>query len=50
MAQAHPPSIGSGYIQSKDFWKWGFIFGFLYLIVFLSVCTPWVKFIAFRWL
>ncbi|MGL2694270.1 DASS family sodium-coupled anion symporter, partial [Helicobacter pylori] len=41
---------GSGYIQSKDFWKWGFIFGFLYLIVFLSVCAPWVKFIAYRWL
>ncbi len=41
---------GSGYIPSKDFWKWGFIFGFVYLIVFLSVCTPWVKFIAYRWL
>ncbi|WRE63143.1 DASS family sodium-coupled anion symporter [Helicobacter pylori] len=41
---------GSGYIPSKDFWKWGFIFGMVYLIVFLSVCVPWVKFIAYRWL
>lgn len=41
---------GSGYIQSKDFWKLGLIFGFVYLIVFLSVCVPWVKSIAFRWL
>ncbi|GHP71431.1 hypothetical protein JP0048_05740 [Helicobacter pylori] len=41
---------GSGYISSKDFWKWGFIFGVVYLIVFLSVCVPWVKFIAYRWL
>ncbi|AFI05660.1 DASS family sodium-coupled anion symporter [Helicobacter cetorum] len=41
---------GSGYIKSKDFWRLGFIFGLVYLIVFLSVCVPWVKTIAFRWL
>ncbi len=41
---------GSGYIKSKDFWKLGLIFGMIYLIVFLSVCVPWVKYVAFRWL
>lgn len=41
---------GSGYILSKNFWKWGFIFGVVYLIVFLSVCVFWVKFIVYRWL
>nr|WP_241201661.1 hypothetical protein [Helicobacter pylori] len=37
-------------MPSKDFWKWGFIFGVVYLIVFLSVCIPWFKLIAYRWL
>ncbi|WP_104747742.1 DASS family sodium-coupled anion symporter [Helicobacter cetorum] len=41
---------GSGYIKSKDFWKLGLIFGLVYLVVFLGVCVPWVKYVVFRWL
>ncbi|MBZ7994682.1 DASS family sodium-coupled anion symporter [Campylobacter canadensis] len=39
-----PVWFGSAYISSKDFWKLGFIFGMIYLIIFLIICIPWVSF------
>ena len=45
-----PVWFGSGYVSGKDFWKLGFIFGMLYLVVFLVVCIPWVKLVAHAWL
>lgn len=45
-----PVWFGSGYISGKEFWKLGFIFGMIYLIVFLIVCIPWVKYVAYTWL
>ncbi|MFC3847726.1 DASS family sodium-coupled anion symporter [Helicobacter baculiformis] len=41
---------GSNYIKSAEFWKYGLLFGLLNLSLFLSLCVPWIKFIAFRWL
>ncbi|GAB7080964.1 anion permease [Megalodesulfovibrio paquesii] len=37
-----PIYFGSGYIKSKDFWVLGFIFGTIYLAVFLLVGFPWI--------
>ncbi len=45
-----PVWFGSGYVSGKDFWKLGFIFGMIYLVVFLVICIPWVKYVAYRWL
>lgn len=45
-----PVWFGAGYVSGKDFWRLGFIFGMIYLVVFLVVCIPWVKFVAYQWL
>ncbi len=45
-----PVWYGSGYIKSADFWRLGFIFGLIYLVVFLLVCVPWVKNYAFKFI
>ncbi|RAX51723.1 anion permease [Helicobacter sp. 16-1353] len=45
-----PIWFGSGYIAAKDFWRLGFIFGVIYLVVFLVVCIPWVKYVAHIWI
>lgn len=45
-----PVWYGSGYVSSSDFWRLGFIFGAFYLIVFLVVCIPWVKYFAYQWI
>lgn len=37
-----PIYYGSGYLPSKDYWRLGFIFGLIYLSVFLLVGVPWV--------
>jgi L-tartrate/succinate antiporter len=38
-----PIYFGSGYIESKDFWKLGTILGVLFLIVLLVVGIPWIS-------
>jgi L-tartrate/succinate antiporter len=38
-----PIYFGSGYIESKDFWKLGSILGVLFLIVLLVVGIPWIS-------
>ena len=45
-----PVWYGAHYIEGKDFWKLGFIFGVIYLVVFLAVCIPWVKYVAYQWI
>ena len=45
-----PVWYGTHYIESKDFWRLGLIFGFIYLVVFLVLCIPWVKYVAHIWL
>jgi L-tartrate/succinate antiporter len=35
-----PVYFGSGYIERKDFWTLGLIFGLIFLAVFLIVSTP----------
>lgn len=45
-----PVWYGSGYIKSSDFWRLGFIFGAIYLVVFLLVCVPWVRGFAFKFI
>lgn len=37
-----PIYYGSGYIKGKEFWVLGFIFGAIYLAVFLLVGFPWM--------
>ncbi len=37
-----PIWYGSGYIPTKDFWRMGFIMGFIYLAVLLAVGLPYV--------
>jgi L-tartrate/succinate antiporter len=37
-----PIYFGSGYIPSKDFWRLGFIFGAVYLVVLLGVGLPYL--------
>ncbi|EFL51557.1 anion transporter [Solidesulfovibrio fructosivorans JJ]] len=37
-----PIYYGSGYIPAKDFWRLGFIFGLIFLGVFLAVGIPWM--------
>lgn len=45
-----PVYFGAGYIENKDFWRLGFIFGMLYLVVFLIIGVPWVVKIAHIWI
>lgn len=40
-----PIWYGSGYISAKAFWALGFVFGALYLAVFLLVGVPWFGFL-----
>jgi len=37
-----PIWYGSGYIPTKDFWRMGFIMGFIFVLVLLAVGLPWV--------
>ncbi|WP_408941364.1 anion permease [Helicobacter sp. MIT 99-10781] len=45
-----PVWFGSGFVSGKDFWRLGFIFGMLYLVVFLVITIPWVRYVAHAWL
>jgi L-tartrate/succinate antiporter len=37
-----PLYYGCGFIERKDFWKLGFIYGLLFLVLMLLICTPWL--------
>lgn len=37
-----PIYFGSGYVRPRDFWVLGFIFGALYLGVYLLIGVPWI--------
>jgi len=37
-----PIFYGSGYIESKDFWKLGFIFALVYFIAYCIIGVPWL--------
>jgi len=39
-----PIYFGSGYIPGKDFWRLGFIFGAIYLFIFLGIGYPYLSF------
>ena len=41
-----PVYYGSGYIKGGDFWRLGLIFGAIFLIIFLAVGYPYLKWIA----
>ncbi len=38
-----PIYYGSGYVAPKDFWRLGFIFGLIFLVVFLIVGVPYMR-------
>ncbi|WP_277293544.1 DASS family sodium-coupled anion symporter [Veillonella montpellierensis] len=40
-----PVWFASGFIKGPEFWKLGFIFGFIYLAIFIIVGIPWIRFI-----
>lgn len=37
-----PIYYGSGYLPARDFWRLGFIFGLIFLGVFLAIGIPWM--------
>lgn len=37
-----PIYYGSGYISSRDFWRLGFVFGIIYLAVYLGIGVPYM--------
>jgi L-tartrate/succinate antiporter len=39
---------GSGYLPSSNYWCLGAIFGFLFLLILLLLCTPWSALILSR--
>lgn len=41
-----PVYYGSGYLPSPLWWRLGFIFGLIFLIVWLAIGTPWLLMIA----
>ena len=41
-----PVYYGSGYIKGGDFWRLGLIFGAIFLITFLAIGYPYLKWIA----
>lgn len=41
-----PVYYGSGYLPARDYWRLGAVFGLLYLVVFLALGLPWVRFVT----
>lgn len=41
-----PVWFATGYIKGPEFWKLGFIFGVIYLLIFIFIGIPWIKFIT----
>lgn len=37
-----PVYYGSGYLPAKDYWKYGAIFGLIFIAVFMVVTLPWL--------
>ena len=40
-----PIYYGSGYIQSSEYWRLGFVFGVLYFLVYIAIEYPWLKYL-----
>lgn len=40
-----PIWFASGFTKSAEFWKLGFIFGVIYMAIFIVVGVPWIKFV-----
>ena len=38
-----PIYFGSGFIEKRDFWKFGFIFGVLYFAGLIGIVMPWLE-------
>jgi di/tricarboxylate transporter len=36
-----------GFIERKDFWRLGFVFGMLFLVTLLAIGTPWLRLVGF---
>lgn len=36
-----------GFIERKDFWRLGFVFGMLFLVTLLTVGTPWLRWLGY---
>jgi L-tartrate/succinate antiporter len=41
-----PIYYGSGYIESKDYWRLGLIFGLIFIVALLVIAVPWLALIA----
>jgi citrate:succinate antiporter/L-tartrate/succinate antiporter len=37
-----PIYFGSGFIEKRDFWKFGFVFGLVYFVGLLAIVMPWL--------
>jgi len=40
-----PIYYGSGFIDKRDFWKFGLIFGVVYFAGLIGIVLPWLQFI-----
>lgn len=40
-----PVYYGSGYIRSSEYWRLGFVFGLIYIFVYIIIEYPWLKYI-----
>lgn len=40
-----PIYYGSGYIQSSEYWRLGFVFGAIYFLVYIAIEYPWLKYL-----
>lgn len=45
-----PVWFASGYVKGSDFWKLGAIFGVVYLLIYLLVGVPFVKYVAYEYI
>ena len=41
-----PIYYGSGYIESRDYWRLGLIFGVIFIVALLVIAVPWLAFIG----
>lgn len=45
-----PVWFASGYVKGSEFWKMGFIFGVIYLVIYLSVGIPWISQVVYKYI
>ncbi|MEN3048509.1 MAG: anion permease, partial [Candidatus Caldarchaeales archaeon] len=38
-----PIFYGSGYIKGSDFWRLGFIYGLIYIVLLIAIGLPWLS-------